>query len=78
MVRIHLPPAASQQRTVPAVGFGFVANSTAAPAKILGYEGTVGTLSPGANADVAVFELRDGNVPLRDSTLDREEPPRGY
>ena len=44
-----------------------VMRSTAAPAKILGYEGTVGTLSPGANADIAVFELRDGNFPLRDS-----------
>ena len=44
-----------------------VIRSTAAPAKILGYEGTVGTLSPGANADIAVFELRDGNFPLRDS-----------
>jgi len=29
--------------------------------------GTVGTLKPGANADIAVFELRDGNFPLRDS-----------
>ena len=44
-----------------------VARSTAAPAKILGYEGTVGTLRPSANADIAVFELRDGNFPLRDS-----------
>ena len=44
-----------------------VMRSTAAPAKILGYEGTVGTLSPGANPDIAVFELRDGNFPLRDS-----------
>jgi imidazolonepropionase-like amidohydrolase len=40
---------------------------TATPAKILGYEGTVGTLKPGANADIAVFELRDGTFPLRDS-----------
>src|SRR3954452_16854535 len=44
-----------------------VMRSTATPAKILGYEGTVGTLKPGANADIAVFELRDGNFPLRDS-----------
>jgi predicted amidohydrolase len=40
---------------------------TATPAKILGYEGTVGTLKPGANTDIAVFELRDGTFPLRDS-----------
>jgi len=44
-----------------------VRRATATPARILGYEGTVGTLKPGANADVAVFELRDGNFELRDS-----------
>src|SRR6185437_4781631 len=35
-----------------------VTRATAAPAKILGYEGTVGTLKPGANADISLFELR--------------------
>src|SRR5439155_650537 len=30
-----------------------VQRATAAPARILGYEGTVGTLKPGANADIA-------------------------
>ena len=44
-----------------------VARATAAPAKILGYEGTVGTLKPGAAADIAVLELRDGNFELKDS-----------
>jgi dihydroorotase len=44
-----------------------VRRATSVPAKILGYEGTVGTLKPGANADVSVFELRDGNFTLRDS-----------
>jgi dihydroorotase len=44
-----------------------VARATAAPAKILGYKGTVGTLKPGANADIAVLELRDGNFELKDS-----------
>ena len=43
---------------------------TATPARIMGYEGTVGTLKPGANADVSVFELRDGNYELRDSDGD--------
>src|ERR1700748_3262846 len=47
-----------------------VRRSTAAPAKIMGYEGTVGTLRPGANADISVFELRDGNFELRDSDND--------
>ena len=36
----------------------------------MGYEGTVGTLRPGANADIAVFELRDGNFNLHDSDGD--------
>jgi len=44
-----------------------VRRSTSAPAEIMGYEGTVGTLRPGANADISVFELRDGNFELRDS-----------
>ena len=44
-----------------------VARATAAPAKILGYEGTVGTLRPGANADIALIERRNGNVDLTDS-----------
>jgi dihydroorotase len=44
-----------------------VRRATATPARIMGYAGTVGTLKPGANADVAVFELRDGAFELRDS-----------
>ena len=41
--------------------------ATTAPARILGYEGTVGTLQPGANADIALIERRNGNVDLTDS-----------
>ena len=44
-----------------------IRRATSAPAKILGYEGTVGTLKPGVNADISVFELRDGNFDLTDS-----------
>ncbi len=44
-----------------------VRRATANPARIMGYEGTVGTLKPGANADVSVFELRDGNFELIDA-----------
>ena len=47
-----------------------VERATAAPAKILGYEGTVGTLRPGANADLALIERRNGNVELKDSDGD--------
>ncbi len=43
---------------------------TATPARLMGYAGTVGTLQPGANADVSVFELRDGSYELRDSDGD--------
>ena len=44
-----------------------VLRATARPAKIAGLEGTVGTLRPGANADVAILELRDGNFEFRDT-----------
>jgi dihydroorotase len=44
-----------------------VLRATAAPAKILGYEGTVGTLRPGANADIALLERRNGNFTMTDS-----------
>ncbi len=44
-----------------------VLRATAAPAKIMGYEGTVGTLRPGANADIALIERRNGNFELTDS-----------
>ncbi len=47
-----------------------VRRSTAAPARIMGLEGTVGSLRPGANADIAVFELREGAFELRDSDGD--------
>ena len=44
-----------------------VLRATQRPARILGLDGVVGTLKPGATADVAVFELRDEPVELRDS-----------
>jgi dihydroorotase len=47
-----------------------VRRATTIPAKIMGYEGTVGTLKPGANADISAFELRDENFELRDSDGD--------
>jgi predicted amidohydrolase len=33
----------------------------------MGVEGTVGTLKPGANADIALIERRNGNFPMTDS-----------
>jgi dihydroorotase len=44
-----------------------VLRATARPAKIAGLEGMVGTLRPGANADVAILELRDGAFEFRDT-----------
>ncbi len=44
-----------------------VRRATAVPTKILGYEGTIGTLRPGANADLALIERRPGNFAMTDS-----------
>lgn len=40
--------------------------STARPAELIGRSGEVGTLAPGARADVAVFELEHGSYEFRD------------
>lgn len=40
---------------------------TATPAKALGMEGKLGTLSPGAYADVAIFHMKDQTTELRDA-----------
>ena len=44
-----------------------VRRATAAPARIIGYEGTIGTLRQGANADIALIERRPGKFELKDS-----------
>ena len=44
-----------------------VLRATKYPARILGLEDEIGTLQPGARADVAVFELRDEPVEFHDS-----------
>ena len=44
-----------------------VLRATATPTKILGLEGSVGSLRPGANADIAILELRDEACEFRDS-----------
>ena len=45
-----------------------VARATSAPARAIGWEGRIGTLTPGASADIAVFELAEGRFPLVDAT----------
>ncbi|MFQ5521285.1 MAG: amidohydrolase family protein, partial [Candidatus Methylomirabilia bacterium] len=41
--------------------------ATATPAKVIGREGELGTLKPGAIADVAVFELEEGDFEFHDA-----------
>ena len=50
---------------------------TAAPARVLGLEGTVGTLRPGAPADVALFTVEEGEFLLMDTRkVSRAAPMR--
>jgi dihydroorotase len=44
-----------------------VFRATAAPASIIGVDGVLGTLKPGAHADIAIFDLREGDFELRDT-----------
>ncbi len=57
-----------------------VARITQVPAMLIGYGGVLGCLQPGACADVAVFDLREGRFELQDCegeivTADRELVP---
>lgn len=44
-----------------------ISRVTSVPSSIIGMEGEVGTLSPGAFGDAVVFELREGDFRLEDS-----------
>jgi dihydroorotase len=44
-----------------------IRRTTQTPAKFLGRESEIGTLQPGATADITILELQDGHFPLRDS-----------
>jgi dihydroorotase len=50
-----------------------VERATARPAQVLGLAGTIGTLKPGAYADVALFRLEEGSFPLYDTRAVRRE-----
>ena len=41
--------------------------ATATPARVIGREGGLGTLKPGAVADVAVFDLEQGEFAFEDA-----------
>ena len=41
--------------------------ASSAPARVLGREGELGTLAPGAIADIAIFETLEGSFPFTDS-----------
>jgi predicted amidohydrolase len=40
---------------------------TANPARVFDYGAQIGTLRPGSEADVSIFELRDGKFDFEDS-----------
>jgi dihydroorotase len=50
--------------------------ATCRPAEILGIEQNVGTLRPGSNADIAIFELHEGRFPLYDISGTMREAPQ--
>jgi dihydroorotase len=53
-----------------------VLKSTWAPAKAIGRGHELGTLKPGAPADIFVFELEEGLFPLEDTHLRTEQSSR--
>ena len=53
-----------------------ILKSTWAPAKAISREDRLGTLKPGAAADVFVFELEEGSFPLEDTHLRTERASR--
>ena len=53
-----------------------IAKSTWFPAKAIGRGNELGTLKPGATADLFVFELEDGDFPLEDTHLRTEHASR--
>jgi dihydroorotase len=44
-----------------------LAKVTSVPAKVVGMEGRIGTLAPGAEGDAVVIDLQEGNFPFVDS-----------
>ena len=53
-----------------------VLKTTAVPARVLGREGHIGTLAPGAQADVLVFDVETGRFPFTDTHLQVREGVR--
>ncbi len=49
-----------------------ILKTTAAPAKAIGRSGDLGTLAPGAVADLFVFSIEEGEFPLEDTHLVRQ------
>ena len=47
-----------------------LAKATAMPARVVGMEGKIGTLIPGAHGDAVVFDLQEGTFEFRDSPGD--------
>ncbi|WP_312423253.1 metallo-dependent hydrolase [Anaerospora hongkongensis] len=62
-----LPMIMSKYLTMGIPLYKVIESCTAAPARLLGMEGKLGTLQPGAYGDVSVFKLQDSNLLLEDS-----------
>ncbi len=52
-----------------------IARATIAPARAIGWDDRIGTLSPGACADIALFELAEGRFALTDATGETVQAP---
>ena len=50
-----------------------IAASTSTPAKVLGLEGSIGSLAPGMSGDAAVFDMREGKFKWIDSAGHTQE-----
>lgn len=64
--KFDLPTALSKFMAVGLSLEEVIAAATARPADLLGRGGEIGTLAPGARADIAIFELEPGRVEFKD------------
>lgn len=66
---ITLPEVMSKMLCLGMTLYEAIFKTTAAPAKVLGREQEIGTLTVGAQADVLVFDVESGNFPFTDTHL---------
>ena len=66
---VSLPQVMSQMLCLGMSLEDVILKTTAVPARVLGKEQQIGTLAPGAQADVLVFDLETGDFPFADTHL---------